>query len=109
MAQTKRDRAGPDIPQTVTARTRGQPEAEHSVRSTGGSTGAGSPRRRQDHLSFCAVASARPATFAAKDPSKGGGQGGQCLPPNSIRAQPSARSPFEGALASDNGRSPLPH
>ena len=56
MAQTKRDRAGRDIPQTVTARTRGLPEAEHSVRSTGGSTGAGSPRSWQDHLSFCAVA-----------------------------------------------------
>ena len=43
MAQTKRDRAGSDIPQTVTARTRDQPEAEHSERSTGGSRGAVQP------------------------------------------------------------------
>lgn len=56
MAQNQRDRAGRDIPQTVTARTRDLPEAEHPARSTGGSTGAGSPRRRQDHFSFCAVA-----------------------------------------------------
>ena len=56
MAQTKRDRAGRDIPQTVTARTRGQPEAEHPARSTGGLTGAGSPRLGQDHLYLCAVA-----------------------------------------------------
>ena len=56
MAQTKRDRAGRDIPQTVTSRTRGQPEAEHTARSTGGSTGAGSPRLWLDHLSACAVA-----------------------------------------------------
>lgn len=56
MAQTKRDRAGRDIPQTVTARTRDLPEAEHPARSTGGSTGAGSPRLRLDHLYFCAVA-----------------------------------------------------
>lgn len=43
MAQTKRDRAGRDIPQMVTARTRGQPEAEYSVRSTGGLRGAVQP------------------------------------------------------------------
>ena len=43
MAQTKRDRAGRDIPQTVTARTRALPEAEHPERSTGGSRGAVQP------------------------------------------------------------------
>ena len=80
MAQTKRDRAGRDIPQTVTARTRGLPEAEHPVRSTGGSSGAGSPRPWQDHLTFCAVARARPATNTAKDPSKGGGKGAMPAP-----------------------------